>query len=141
MQRIRKSVPTSIIALLAIYLTASLIHFIHNAEFLQKYPNLPPSWTRAGVYFAWLGMTLVGALGYVLLNRGHPRAGLLFLGIYAALGLESLGHYAFAPMAAHTISMNVTIVMEVAAASALLAGVVRLSLRAVRNGTSAVYDG
>lgn len=35
-------------ALLVAYGAASLVHFIHNAEFLGDYPGLPATWTRAG---------------------------------------------------------------------------------------------
>ncbi len=43
-------------------------------------------------------------------------------------------------MAAHTLAMNSTILLEVLPAAALLVGVLRLLLRAFLNGTAAVYD-
>lgn len=128
----RESMPTarqsplgSLAVLLLIYAVASLVHFVHNAEFVVDYPNMPASWSRADVYLAWLGMTAVGVCGWFLLVRGLPRAGLLCLAVYAALGLESLGHYVFAPMSSHTIAMNATILAEVTAAAVLLVDVVR----------------
>jgi hypothetical protein len=136
----RNSVPPSLVVLLVIYLIASLVHFVHNAEFLRDYPNLPASWTRPEIYCAWVGMTIVGASGYMIIARGYPRLGLLFLVLYSGLGLDSLGHYAVAPMAAHTTAMNSTILLEVTAAAALLAAVLRLLLRAVLSGPAAVYD-
>jgi hypothetical protein len=36
------------------------------------------------------------------------------------MGLDSLGHYALAPFAAHSIGMNATILGEVASAAVLL---------------------
>ncbi len=36
--------------LLAVYAVASLVHFVHNAEFLGDYPGLPASWSSGGVY-------------------------------------------------------------------------------------------
>ena len=36
--------------LLLLYLAASLLHFVHNAEFLSDYPNLPAWLTRSQVY-------------------------------------------------------------------------------------------
>jgi hypothetical protein len=106
--------------LLALYAIASLVHFIHNAEMLADYPNLPASWTRAGVYFAWLGMTTIGAIGLLLATRGFVVLGLLTIAVYATCGLDSLGHYILAPFSAHTVMMNGTIVAEVGTAALVL---------------------
>ncbi len=108
-----------------LYLLGSLIHFIHNAEFLQDYPNLPDSWTRNGVYLAWLGMTLFGAIGLILATRGPRLIGLVCLIIYSLLGMDSLGHYVVAPFDAHTTAMNGTILLEVGTAVLFLAVTVR----------------
>ena len=105
--------------LLIIYSIASLAHFIHNAEFLRDYPGLPATWTRGGVYGAWLGMTAVGIFGWLLVRGRYPVVGLLLVCVYAALGMDSLGHYVVAPMAAHSSMMNVTILLEVAAGAAV----------------------
>jgi hypothetical protein len=115
-----------LLALLLAYGVASLAHFIHNAEFVADYPGLPLSWTRGGVYLAWLGMTAVGILGWVLLRRGYAFAGPLVLVVYALLGLDSLGHYVVAPFSAHTLAMNATILLEVAFAAVVLGYAVKL---------------
>ena len=78
------------------------MHFVHNAEFLADYPNMPVSWTRADVYFAWLGLTGVGVLGGLLVARGFQLTGLLVVAMYAAFGLDNHGHYVLAPVIAHT---------------------------------------
>jgi hypothetical protein len=118
--------------LLLAYCGASLIHFIHNAEFLQQYPGLPATWSRFGVYLAWAGMTVVGGIGSMLYFRGHRRIGLAILAVYAALGLDSLGHYIVAPLSAHTTAMNSTILMEVGAAALVLCEVVRRAFGEIR---------
>ena len=115
----------TLLALLLVYGLASLVHFIHNAEFLRDYPGLPATWTRAGVYFAWLGMTAIGISGWLLLARGHRRIGWALLAVYALLGLDSLGHYVLAPLSAHTAGMNGTILFEVTAAGLVLLEVAR----------------
>ena len=102
------------------YGAASLLHFAHNAEFLADYPNMPVWLSSAKVYLAWLGVTAVGVFGYLLLRRGFRRAGLSVIGVYAALGFDSLAHYSLAPIAAHTATMNFTIGLEVAMAALLL---------------------
>jgi hypothetical protein len=107
--------------LMLIYGAASLIHFIHNAEFLRDYPGLPVTWTRAGVYAVWLGMTGLGIAGWLLFRSRFPSLGLLLVCVYAAIGMDSLGHYVVASFSAHTAMMNLTILLEVTAAAAVLA--------------------
>lgn len=111
--------------LLAVYAMASLVHFVHNAEFLSDYPGLPTSWSRGGVYLAWIGMTAIGALGALLVYRRRDSIGLILLAVYAALGLDSLGHYVVAPLSSHTAMMNTTILLEVGAAALVLFAISR----------------
>ncbi len=120
-----------LIPLLA-YAAASLFHHVHNAEFLSEYPNMPASLSPALVYAAWLGVTAVGLIGYLLVRRGCQLAGLAALGIYGVLGLAGLGHYTLAPPSAHTMTMNVSIWIEVGTALLLLAAVASLMLRHLR---------
>jgi hypothetical protein len=100
---------------------ASLLHHVHNAQFFAQYPNLPAWITPPVVYLAWLGAAAVGTTGYLLVRRGHRRAGLGLLALYACYGLDALVHYALAPVSAHTVAMNATIGLEAVAAAALLA--------------------
>lgn len=121
----RNSGQKTLFSLLLVYGVVSLIHFSHNAEFLIDYPNLPASWSRADVYLAWITLTIIGVAGWLLVSRGFLVAGLLILAAYAALGLDSLGHYLLAPLSAHTLAMNSTILAEVTAAGLVLIEVVR----------------
>jgi hypothetical protein len=66
-----------------------------------------------------------------LLLRGFRAAGLALIALYALLGFDGLLHYLLAPLAAHSVAMNLTIWIEVAAAAALLAVTAR-QLRARR---------
>lgn len=115
--------------LLLLYLAASLLHFVHNAEYLANYPNLPAWLDRADVYLAWLGLAAIGAAGWALYRLGWRLAGLLLIGVYAGFGFDGLLHYTRAPFAAHTQVMNFTIWFEVAAAALLLLGVLALVAR------------
>jgi hypothetical protein len=108
-----------------LFVIASLVHFIHNAEYLPDYPGLPASWTRVGVYAAWGVMTLFGVVGYAIDWLGYRTVGLLAIGCYATLGLASLGHYAVSPLTAHRLGMNATILFEVGAAILVLIEVFR----------------
>lgn len=124
--------------LLTIYGAASLVHFTHNAEFLADYPTLPKSWVPAHVYLAWVGMTVVGVAGWALLSRRLVLPGLLWLVLYAALGLDSLGHYVLAPVSAHTAAMNASILAEVIAAGCVLFEVARqMAQRVIRRSAHA----
>jgi hypothetical protein len=118
--------PKPFILLVAAYFATSLGHFAHNAEFICEYPNLPAWLTRAKVYAAWLAITCVGLVGFILIKNKLMPAGLLLVAVYAALGFDGLGHYAVAPMALHTVGANITILSEVAAAALLLPATVYL---------------
>lgn len=124
--------PKRLVALTVLYMTASLVHFVHNAEFLADYPNLPPTWTRADVYLAWVGMTVLGAVGLFLVTRGLTRMGLLLIAVHAILGMDSLGHYVVAPMSAHTVAMNLTILLEVGTAAVVFIEVARQAIGLAR---------
>jgi uncharacterized membrane protein len=108
-------------SLLLLYFVASAVHFTHNAENVAVYPNLPAWVTRSSVYVTWLGITTIGAVGYLCYRLRRVAIGLLLLGVYAAVGFDGLLHYTLAPMHVHTRSMNVTIWFEVVVAALLLA--------------------
>jgi hypothetical protein len=109
--------------LLLLYCGASFLHFVHNAEYLTDYPNLPAWISRASVYIAWWAIFAIGLGGYLLLRRGHTLSGLILLAIYTALGLDGLLHYARAPIPAHTFGINLTIWTEVVTAALALSTV------------------
>jgi hypothetical protein len=124
--------PRALLVLLLAYGAASLFHHVHNAEFLPQYPNMPAWLSPAQVYAAWLGVTLVGVVGYLLVRRGYQLAGLSAIAAYAALGFDGLGHYSVAPLSAHTMTMNLTIWLEVATALLLLVAVAAFLARRMR---------
>lgn len=117
-----------LLPLMLVYGVASLLHFVHNAVYLHEYPNLPAWLTSAGVFAAWLVVAAVGVLGYLIYTLVSRSAGLVTITIYALLGFGGLDHYAVAPISAHTLSMNLTILLEVAAAGALLIFVARSAI-------------
>jgi hypothetical protein len=104
-----------------VYAAASLAHFAHNGVFLHDYPNMPAWLTSAGVYGAWLAVTALGSAGYLLYRGGARRAGLSLLAVYAALGFGALAHWWRAPLSAHSVLMNLTILAEAVSGAALLA--------------------
>jgi hypothetical protein len=126
----------ALLVLLLIYGVASLVHFVHNAELIAEYPNLPTSWTRADIYLAWVALTSIGLAGWLLVSRGYRRMGLLVLAAYAMLGMDSLGHYLLAPLTAHSLAMNLTILADVAAAALVLVEVIRQMALGIARGRS-----
>jgi hypothetical protein len=113
--------------LLALYGLTSLVHFVHNAEYLGGYPNLPAWLSRSQIYGAWCGITAIGLVGYTLYRRGRALTGFWLLVLYTSLGFDGLLHYRRAPLTAHTVAMNLTIWSEVAAAALALVAVVTVA--------------
>ena len=111
---------SALLSVILLYGATSLIHFMHNAIYLDLYPNMPPWLTPFGVLASWLVIAGTGALGYWLFRKGLTAIGLAVLALYAALGFGGLDHYVIAPVSAHSMAMNATIVTEVIAASVLL---------------------
>jgi hypothetical protein len=118
----------ALLPLMIVYGAASLLHFMHNAVYLRDYPSLPAWLTAGGVVAAWLLVAGVGVLGYLLYSRISRVAGLIVIAAYAVLGFGGLDHYTVAPVAAHTVAMNLTILLEVATAAVLLIFVARCAL-------------
>lgn len=118
--RITRPIPFLLLLLAATYCLASLFHFVHNAEYLSAYPNLPSWLSRSHIYATWLAITSIGVVGLWLARGKYPLLGLILVSAYALLGFDGLGHYAVAPMSAHTFTMNFTIWAEVVAAALLL---------------------
>ena len=114
--------------LLLLYCAASLLHFVHNAEYITDYPNLPNWLSRSRVYVAWLAIFAIGVVGYALCRRGQRLIGLIILAVYAGFGFDGLLHYTLAPFAAHTFAMNLTIWFEVVAATLLFVTVITLAI-------------
>jgi hypothetical protein len=126
-----------LLPMMLIYGAASLLHFTHNAVYLHDYPNLPAWLTATGVVGAWLVVAMIGVLGYVLYSRISRVAGLITIALYTLPGFDGLDHYAVAPMSAHTLAMNVTILLEAGCALVLLACVARSALLMVGRGPQA----
>lgn len=129
-----RRLPPFLLLLAAMYCLASLAHFIHNAEYLVEYPNMPGWLSRSKVYATWLGINAIGAVGVLLARSTYSAPGFVLVAVYAALGFDGLGHYALAPMSSHTLPMNLTIWCEVLTATILLLFALRGLLLQVLRG-------
>ena len=123
--RKNRPIPFLLLLLAATYCLESLAHFVHNAEYLSAYPNLPPWLSRFQIYATWLAITSIGVVGLWLACGKYLLLGLTLVAVYALIGFDGLGHYAVAPMSAHTVTMNFTIWAEVVAATLLLIQILR----------------
>jgi hypothetical protein len=105
--------PKPLTILFVLYTFASLAHFVHNAEYIAIYPNMPSWITRETVYISWLVVACVGVVGLLAYRFKFPAIGALFIGAYGALGLDGLLHYTLALCGEHTLMTNMTIGLEV----------------------------
>jgi hypothetical protein len=118
----------SLLTFIIAYGMASLVHFVHNAVYIDAYPNLPAWITPVVVYVSWLAIAGTGAFGYWLYRRGSRAFGLTVIGVYALSGFGGLDHYTVAPVSSHSMAMNATILGEAIAASVLLVVIVRTGI-------------
>jgi hypothetical protein len=126
-----------LLPLMLIHGAASLLHFVHNAVYVHDYPNLPAWLTAARVMQAWLLVAAVGTLGYLLYSRVSRVAGLITISAFAVVGLGGLDHYTVAPVSAHTVAMNLTILLEAVTAAVLLVFVARAAFAMVARRSKA----
>ena len=129
-----------LLIILLVYCAASLFHFIHNAVYIDEYPNLPGWISTAGVYISWVGITGIGLVGYLLIRYGKRFIGLVTVAVYGAIGLDGLGHYSLAPISAHTFVMNLTIWLEAITAVIVLIVVTGLMLHHLRDRSGTVLE-
>jgi hypothetical protein len=122
----------ALLTFMLVYGGASLAHFTHNAVYLEFYPNMPTWLTPLGVLASWLVIAGTGTVGYWLFRKGLTVIGLAAIALYAALGFAGLDHYAIAPVSAHSLAMNATIIGEVIAASVLLVLIAWMAFRGRR---------
>ena len=124
--------PKPLLVVAAAFLTASLAHFIHNAEYIAYYPGMPGWLTREKVYLFWLAFASPGVVAVICARLGWPLLALVFLAVYGALGLDALGHYALALCSEHTLAANITIWAEAATGLTLfIASAISLGRRVV----------
>jgi hypothetical protein len=105
-----------LLALLIVHMAASLWHHIHNGQFIDEYPNMPqgvpPRLSLAMAVAIWTVTSAIGLTGYYWACTGRRLLGFGAMGLYAAYGLLAFTHYTLAPMSAHTLVQNATILGE-----------------------------
>ena len=118
-----------LLALFMLHMAASLWHHIHNGHFAAEYPKLGGGFPVWVAYVAWGVTSAVGLAGYYAVCTGRRLLGFAAMGLYASYGLLAFTHYKLAPMSAHTLVQNATILSEGLTALALLITVMVLLVR------------
>lgn len=115
--------PPSALAVGLVVLASALLtafHFTDNYLSIETYPQ--PGWvTGAVVLISWPLLTVLGAAGYLLYRRkrfGPAHACLL---VYSYTGLSSLGHFLYGSPEEFTTRGVVSVLLDGAAGSAVLA--------------------
>jgi high-affinity Fe2+/Pb2+ permease len=65
--------PKHIWVLFSAYFVASLLHFVHNAEFIAIYPNMPTWLTRFTIWFEVVAGLVLALASALLLRRRIAR--------------------------------------------------------------------
>lgn len=83
-----------LLAILALNLISTWLHYTDNALFLNQYPG--PAWfTPIGVLATVMVMTPMGLLGYWFYTKHSFWLAYLLLGAYSITSVSSPGHYLF----------------------------------------------
>lgn len=94
-----------LLAILALNLTSTWLHYVDNALFLNQYPG--PAWfTPIRVLGAVIVMTPIGLLGYWLYTKRSFWVAYLILATYSITSVSSPGHYLFPMVTPMTLKMH-----------------------------------
>lgn len=95
----------TLLAIVAMNLISTWLHYTDNALFLNQYPG--PDWfTPIGVLATVTMMTPVGLLGCWLYSKRSFRLGYLLLGAYSVTSVSSPGHYLFPMITPMSLKMQ-----------------------------------
>ena len=117
-----RSAPST--AMVALVVLASVVltafHFTDNYVSIETYPQ--PGWvTRPVVVVSWLVLTGIGLAGLWLHRRGRFALAHAFLLAYSYTGLSSLGHFLSGSPGEFTTRGLISVLIDGAAGSAVLA--------------------
>jgi hypothetical protein len=100
-----KSHQQILLAIVAINLVSTWLHYTDNALFLSRYPG--PNWfTPVGILVTVMVMTPIGLLGYWLYTKSSFWLAYLFLGAYSITSVSSPGHYFFPMVTPMSLKMH-----------------------------------
>ncbi len=94
-----------LLAILALNLISTWLHYTDNALFLNRYPG--PDWfTPSGILIAVIVMTPIGLLGYFLYAKRSFWVAYFLLGSYSITSVSSPGHYLYPMVMPMSLKMH-----------------------------------
>ena len=101
----------------------TLFHFTDNAINVDTYPKASwqPDWFDVVVALAWVLYTAVGVAAFLLYERGRFGAAHAGLLIYGYLVFSSLGHFLYGSPSELTTRGVISVFVDVAAGSVVIA--------------------
>jgi tryptophan-rich sensory protein len=101
----------------------TLFHFTDNALNVDTYPKAgwQPDWFEIVVVVAWVLYTAVGVAGFLLYQRQKSRGAHACLLIYGYLVLSSLGHFLYGSPDELTTRGLVSVFIDAAAGTVVIA--------------------
>jgi hypothetical protein len=104
----------------------TLFHFTDNTVSIDTYPaaSWQPDWFKWVVAASWPLFTAVGVLGYRFYKRGEFQKAHVAL-VYSYSGLVSLGHFLYGGPGELTTRALVSVLIDAAAGTAMLAVAIR----------------
>lgn len=131
---------SELLFIIILYCSASLFHFMHNAIYIDEYPDLSGGVSAIGVSIAWIGFTCIGLVSYVLIHRDKRFIVPILLVAYGALEFDGMGHYSLEPISSHTYMLNVAIWFEAIAALVSLVILTGLTINYFKGRSEKVFD-
>jgi hypothetical protein len=83
-------------AILVASVVSTAIHYTHNYIEVDQYPQsdlVSAGATRTGIVVLWPLLTAIGLIGYRLYAQRRYRPAHIWLAIYSATGISTLGHF------------------------------------------------
>jgi hypothetical protein len=104
-------------------IAVSLFHFTDNAVNVDTYPKAgwQPAWFDVVVVIAWFLYTAVGVAAYRLYRQGRFRQAHVGLVLYGFLIASSLGHFFYGSPSELTTRAVISVFVDVAAGSLVIA--------------------
>lgn len=104
-------------------IAVSLFHFTDNAVNVDTYPKAgwQPDWFEVVVAVAWFAYTAVGIAGYRFYRQGRFRPAHACLVVYGYLVISSLGHFLYGSPDELTARGLISVLVDVAAGSVVIA--------------------
>jgi hypothetical protein len=108
-----------LLILLVMNIVITAFHYTDNFIDFEHYPS--PAWiTQQGVWLAWIILTAIGIIGYVLYIKRVFWLAYISIAIYSITGAFSPGHYFFPAKVPFSFKMHTFIWLDAIAGAAIL---------------------